>query len=107
MDSLQSEIDTLGWGLNVRFLGLNEIGHGVGNTNIPAVSDLPWLQDNTEQKVWDSWDVTFRDIVILDEQNVPVATFNVTTYNLGVSANYDSLRTLLGTFAQGSSPLTP
>ena len=102
MDSLQVEIDSLGWALNVHFLGVNEIGNGIGNMWIPAVSDLPWLQDTAEQNVWDSWNVTFRDVVILDKENVPVATFNVTTYDLGVPANYDSLKTLLSTIAQGS-----
>jgi hypothetical protein len=103
MDNLQAEIDTLGWALDVHFLGVNEIGHGVGNPGIQLVSDLPWLQDNAEHNVWGSWNVNFRDVVILDEQNVPVATFNVTTYSLSVPANYDSLKTLLGTFAQGGN----
>jgi len=99
MDDLQAEIDSLGWDLDVHILGINGIGFESGNPNIPVVSDLPWLQDIAAVRVWYWWDVTYRDIVILDKDNVRVATFNVTTSNLSLPANYDTLKALLASFA--------
>ena len=102
MDKLQAEIDTSGWGMDVQFLGVNEAGLEGGNPVISLVSTLPWLQETHDEPVWTDWDVTYRDIIILDDRNVPAAVFNVTTYNLAVQANYDSLRALLGQVAAGT-----
>jgi hypothetical protein len=56
---------------------------------------LPWLQETQADSVWRRWDVAYRDVVILDAQNVPVAVFNLTRHNLNNAAEYDSLRSLL------------
>jgi hypothetical protein len=100
LTNLQAEIDTMGWALDVHFLGVNEIIDALGNRLVEAVTDLPWLQDIEEQDVWEKWDVAFRDLVILNEKNEHVATFNLQTYDLRIPKNVDSLRTLLSTFAE-------
>ncbi len=100
MDSLQTEIDGLGWEKEVHFLGVNAIDQEGGNNLIPLIARLPWLQDDTTQHVWESWNATWRDLIILNQDNTPVARFNVTTYNLTDPANFDSLKTLLESFAQ-------
>ena len=56
---------------------------------------LPYLQDTAEAGVWASWNVTYRDVVILDGNNEAVAVFNLTEHNLGFPAEYDALRDLL------------
>jgi len=100
MDSLQTEIEGLGWASEVHFLGVNDSLQAAGNSLIPFIAHLPWLQDDATQHVWDSWNANYRDIMILDQNNTPVARFNVTTYNLATPANFDSLKNLLESFAQ-------
>jgi len=57
--------------------------------------DLPWLQDTARDDVWGSWDVAYRDLVILDADNRKVAVFNLTEHNLDDPAEVDALRQLL------------
>lgn len=56
---------------------------------------LPWLKETRADSVWQRWDVNYRDVIILDAENVPVATFNLTRHNLGNRSEYDSLKALL------------
>ena len=60
-----------------------------------ALGDLPMLWDTDVDDVWESWDVTFRDVVILDENNQKVTAFNLTRYSLGEPENRVSLKALL------------
>lgn len=60
-----------------------------------ALGDLPLLQDTEDANVWDSWDVTYRDVVILNAASERVAVFNLTTYSLSDDDNYEALRGLL------------
>jgi hypothetical protein len=53
---------------------------------------LAWLQDNAAQAVWDSWQVTYRDLVILDRKNWRIGVFNLTEHNLAVPAEYATLK---------------
>lgn len=92
---MQAEIDATASPKEMHILGLNEVGHESGNEGMCEGRSLPWLQDTAEQDAWGDWGVTYRDVVILDAQNVPRAVYNLTTYDLADSANYDSLRTLL------------
>lgn len=63
--------------------------------------DLPWLQDrdddqNGQSDVWfDSWNVEYRDVVILDGDNNRFGTFNVTSSDLAKTENYALLRELM------------
>lgn len=76
--------------------------HGVNAVNLHHENDLmcegrdiPWLQDTAEVNAWLAWDVVYRDVVILDRDNVKVGVYNLTTYDLSVPANYDALKTML------------
>ncbi len=91
---MQDELDAAGLPVAVVILGINEVGHETGNPNITAGRDLPWLQDTIAAQVWSSWGVTFRDVIILDEQNVPYASYNLTTHDLADPANYAELMSL-------------
>ena len=55
---------------------------------------LPWLQDTVDQDVWNRWQVTFRDVRILDAQNRLYAVFNLTQYDLSYITNRQTLRSL-------------
>jgi hypothetical protein len=86
--------------LSIQILAVNESGHESGCDGMSALGDIPLLQDTEVDAVWDSWDVTYRDVIILDELNEKVAVFNLTTYSLSVEENYSTLRALLTTTAE-------
>ena len=98
MNQMQGEIDTqLGGdpGSKVQILGVNETGHESGNATITTGRTLPWLQDTMDQQVWKSWAVTYRDVVVLDAENRPIAVYNVTTTPLSTPDNYAALKQIL------------
>ena len=79
----------------VRILGVNGIGHESGNTQTVLGHTIPWLQDVVAQNVWSTWAVSYRDVVILDENNEVVEIYNLTTHDLGTPAHYDELKNKL------------
>src|SRR5262245_60276906 len=81
--------------LEVRILGVNQAGHESGNGVNCAGRSIPWLQDVLATNVWLLWQVTYRDVIILDDQNMLVSIYNLTSNDLQVPANYDTLRGLL------------
>ena len=38
---------------------------------------LPWVQDNADQRVWESWEVIIRDLFILDRDGNVVEVVNL------------------------------
>ena len=97
---MQQELDSENPELSIRILGVNELGHDADNALMTADRDLPWLQDidddgNSSSDTWDSWDVTFRDVIITDSTNVQVAVYNLTNNDLSNADNYSTLKQLL------------
>ena len=45
--------------------------------------ELPWLQEEEADQVWGNWEQEYRDVVIVDHENMRVTAFNLTTNNLG------------------------
>ena len=80
--------------MDIQILGVNDTGHASGNTTFTSGRDLPWLQNTPTEDVWNTWGVTYRDVWVVDENNVVVGVYNVTANNLGVTANYDALKAL-------------
>ena len=99
---MQSQLDSLKTALPIRILGVNAVGLESGNATICAGRTLPWLQDVTAVDAWSSWGVTFRDVVILDGNNLKVGVYNLTVHDLADSSNYAELKHMLLTAA--SSP---
>ena len=66
-----------------------------GTETLETVGTIPGLEDSVEVDVWSSWDVTFRDVVILDTSNQFYASYNLSTYSLAVPDNYTALKNLL------------
>lgn len=83
----------------VRLLGINAAGAEAGNAQMTTGRDLPWLQDTTAEPVWTTWDVTARDVVILDGANRRLAVYNLTERPLSDAANYAELKAMLATAA--------
>lgn len=81
---------------------MNQFGFEASNEAMCEGRDLPWLQDDATQNVWAAWAVTYRDVIILDEENIPVAVYNLTSQSLAVQANYDALRQLFLDVATGA-----
>ena len=42
---------------------------------------LPWVQDNTDQRVWESWEVNIRDLFVLGHEANVVDVVNLTAFN--------------------------
>jgi len=72
-------------------LAVNEEGHESGVVTMAALGHLPLLQDTTKADVWTSWDVTYRDVILVDEDNVEVDVFNLTTHDLNDPVSYQAL----------------
>ena len=56
--------------------------------------DLPLLQENVDGPVWTDWAPVYRDVIILDGDNIIFGVFNLTTYNLSNPDAYAALRQL-------------
>lgn len=71
---------------------MNDTAFASGNESITDGRDLPWLQNTAEADVWAAWGVGYRDVWVLDGENLPVGIFNVTNNNLSDPTNYDTLK---------------
>ena len=79
----------------MQILGINRIGAESGNAIACDGRDIPWLQDRAGDKVWGLWDVTYRDVLILDADNRLVGTYSLTEHNLSDQDSYDELKAML------------
>ena len=93
MNDLQADLDAEFPGA-IDILGVNDVGFESGNEAMCDGRDLPWLQNTADADVWTLWGVVYRDVWVLDAENVPVGVFNVTSSSLADAANYDALRAL-------------
>ena len=98
---MQDELAAEGLPMPVQILGVNAAGLESGNDAMCSGRHIPWLQDTVSEDVWKSWNVTYRDVVILDAQNARVAIYNLTSHDLSNPANYDALKSKLRDLATG------
>ncbi len=92
---MQKEFDAMAVAPGIRILGINQVGQESQNDVNCEGRDIPWLQETMTELVWVPWDVTYRDVVIVDGTNRRLTAFNLTDKNLAVAANYEALKTLL------------
>lgn len=71
---------------------MNQTGYEAGNAAICNGRTIPWLQETADEQVWEAWAVTYRDVVILDGNNVVVGVYNLTEHDLSDPANRDALK---------------
>ncbi|MBK8265386.1 MAG: hypothetical protein IPK80_29165 [Nannocystis sp.] len=96
LDALQDELDASHPELGIRLLLVNELGYEAEEAAVLALTDLPYLQDNDPSHgAWAAWRPVFRDVVILDAENVQVGRFNLTEYDVGDPGYYAALRGML------------
>lgn len=92
---MQGEINADSTARAVQILGVNAAGQEADNALICANRTIPWLQDTNDAQVWNSWAVTWRDVVILDGENKVIAIYNLTEHHLEDADNYATLKNLL------------
>jgi len=86
-------------GTGIKLLGVNQISSSSGNAAACDGNDIPWLQDSMDVQAWTKWDVTYRDVCILDENNELIGVYNLTEHDLKNVDNYDELKLMLETAA--------
>ena len=73
-------------------------------TNCSGPRILPWTQDvdadgNGDGDVWEAWDITLRDFVVLDRDGIEVTRINLTSINPDPDStcgeNYETIKNLL------------
>lgn len=99
---MQKELDGLGLPVAIQIHGINQIGHESANESACQDKDLPWLQEVPDNLVWGPWKVGYRDVIILNEKNEVVGTFNLTDHNLSDAGEYAALKNMFIGFAGGN-----
>lgn len=74
---------------------MNEAGQESGNGDAVTGRTIPLLQDTATVGAWQSWAVTYRDVVIVDGQGKRRGAYNLTQHDLSNPANLAELRALL------------
>jgi len=87
------QIELAGTGISI--LGVNQMGSDTWNSVACADRDIPWLQDNNVDRVWELWDVTYRDVLILGPDNEVVGVYNLTGNDLADPVKYAALKAML------------
>ena len=96
---MQNELRAMNPNTIVAIKGMNAIGSEAGNDATCLGRDLPWIQETFDQQVRTDWGVEWRDVAILDENNVQIAIYNLTDHDLQNMANYQELKQMLLDFA--------
>lgn len=94
LEQLQQAIDQQRstFDLPVRIFGCNAVGQEAQSGDITAGRTLPWLQDTPGQSVMSSsWRPKPQDVVLLDEANNYVGSFNLGNHDLGQPSNFARL----------------
>jgi hypothetical protein len=114
LDVMQADLAESLPDLDIQILGINEWADAFANDLATEGREIPWLQDvdadqNGVSDVRQSWDLAYRDVAILDANNVLVDEYNLTENDLGdprngpTSANYLTLRQKLIDAAEGGT----
>ena len=80
--------------LPIHALAVNEDGLQSGLNDLCQVSDLTVLQDDDVARVWERWNASWRDVVILGRDNAPYATFSLSSHTLTDPDDYAALKAL-------------
>ena len=101
---MQQELDAANLPVPVKILGVNQNGFQVADYDATFCNgrDIPFLEEGPDYDVWAAWNVRYRDVVILDEDNVVIGVYNLSDNNLAEAANYEALRDLLITHGGGT-----
>ncbi len=92
---MQGELDGGFPELGISLLGVNGAGFESGVPDMVLGRTIPLLQDTVEVDAWTAWGVEYRDVIILDRDNVPVGVFNLTAHDLSQMGEYEALKGML------------
>ena len=92
---MQKDVDTVATTHPIVHFGVNETGEERDNALACAGRTIPWLQDVPAVDAWGAWQVTYRDVIVLDHENKVVRAYNLTSHDLAIPANYAELRAIL------------
>ena len=92
---MQRELEAANPQTTIRIVGVNTPSGMHGNAQMCAGRDLPWLQDTLSDEVWNAWEPTYRDVIIVDADNHPIDVFNLTEHDLQDPDEYAALKALL------------
>ena len=77
-------------------MGINGIDYmGEDLNNMIENRVLPWVQDNKNASVWNNWQVSLRDFVILNPNGEYNDKINLTDVDPSVNENYENIKQLL------------
>jgi thiol-disulfide isomerase/thioredoxin len=82
LDDIQRELDAQHPNLGIAILAVNRTGYEAKVEAMAALGDIPLLQDTREEDCWHKWYVEYRDVIILDGDNHPFFTYNLTDNDL-------------------------
>ena len=80
---------------------MNPVGFELGNDSVSEGRDIPWLQDTDADgdgetdNFLTSWPFVYRDVVIVDQDNIAVDSFNLTLHSLEEPDSYAELKQML------------
>jgi hypothetical protein len=97
---MQYQLNQSSTRLEIRILGVNQAGYESGNVENCEGRDVPWLQETATDTVWADWGALYRDVFILDENNVQIGLYNLTVHDLSDQVEYEGLKQLLLDAAQ-------
>ena len=98
---MQADLDADHPNLPIQILAINGIGYSSGIASLSSIHTLPMVEDTNNDLIWSQWGAIWRDVMILDGNNELVTTYNLTTYTLNDSGNYDTLKQLFIDTANG------
>lgn len=79
----------------IAIIGVNEAGFESANEQMCEGRDLPWLQEEEGDGVWDAWGVVYRDLVVVGGDGDWRFTTNLTRFDLADEENLDLLKDAL------------
>jgi hypothetical protein len=94
---MQTELEQEELDLDVRFLGINNVGNELNAAVMCEHSILPYLQDVESAHVYRDYDLEGQDykIRILDENNVIVGQYDFAANSILLPANYYELKGII------------
>jgi hypothetical protein len=89
---MAAELKATNPAVNIEILGVNMASDAADNPLVTAERTLPWLQDNFVNSAWEAWNVTWRDVRILNGRNELLYVYNLTINDLSIAANRAKLK---------------
>jgi hypothetical protein len=89
---MQVELDALG--VDVKIQSINQIAAESGTDSLTEDMNLPMVQDTEAADVWTDWEAAWRDVYLVDTDNLHIGTYNLTEHDLGDPDNYETLKAM-------------